>query len=64
MHTISIRLGVPAMACALLSACAVKDSGICHQARSRMLGMSEVDLESCIGAPDQRQSFGTTGVLT
>jgi hypothetical protein len=29
-----------------------------------MLGMSEVDLESCIGAPDQRQSFGTTGVLT
>lgn len=51
-------------ACALLSGCAVKDSRIAHRAQRQLLGLSEVDLESCIGAPDQRQSFGSTDVLT
>jgi hypothetical protein len=54
----------PALACALISACAIKDSRIAHQAQNQLLGLSEVDLESCIGAPDQRQSFGATDVLT
>jgi hypothetical protein len=44
--------------------CALQDSHIAAQARSRLLGMSEVDLEACLGAPDQHQSFGTTDVLT
>ncbi len=64
MPHLPIRHVVPAFACALLSACAVQDSGISHQAQNRLLGMSEVDLESCIGAPDQRQNFGATDVLT
>jgi len=28
------------------------------------MGLSEVDLESCLGAPDQHSSFGSTDVLT
>jgi hypothetical protein len=48
----------------LLAACAVNDSRIADQARTRLMGLSEVDLESCLGAPDQRGSFGSTDILT
>lgn len=40
------------------------DSHQAELARSRLVGVSEVDLESCIGAPDQHTSFGRTDVLT
>jgi hypothetical protein len=49
---------------ALLAGCAVQDSRIAHQAQTRLLGLSEVDLEACLGVPDQHQSFGNTDVLT
>lgn len=55
---------LPGVALFLLSACAVHDSRIAHEAQSRLLGMSEVDLESCLGVPDQHSSFGSTDVLT
>jgi len=48
----------------LLSACAFKDSHLADLARTRLMGLSEKDLESCIGAPDQHSSFGNTDVLT
>jgi hypothetical protein len=48
----------------LLTACALQDSHIAHSARTRLLGLSEVDLESCLGVPDQHASFGNTDVLT
>ncbi len=48
----------------LLAACAVADSHAAHMAQTRMLGMSEVDLESCLGVPDQHASFGDVDVLT
>lgn len=48
----------------LLTACAVKDSHIAHDAQTRLLGMSEVNLESCLGVPDQHSKFGTTDILT
>jgi hypothetical protein len=48
----------------LFSACAFKDSHPADVARTRLMGMSEEDLESCIGAPDQHSSFGNTHVLT
>jgi hypothetical protein len=48
----------------LLTACAVQDSRIAHDAQTRLLGMSEVDLESCLGVPDQHNTFGTTDILT
>jgi hypothetical protein len=48
----------------LLCSCAVSDSHNAHDAQSRLMGMSEVDLESCLGVPDQHSSFGNTDVLT
>jgi hypothetical protein len=48
----------------LLGACAVQDSHIAHEAQTQLIGMTEVDLESCLGVPDQHASFGSTDVLT
>jgi hypothetical protein len=48
----------------LLSGCAVKDANIADNAEHRLLGLSERDLEACLGAPDQHSSFGATDVLT
>lgn len=48
----------------LLGGCAVEDSHISHVAQTRLLGLSEVDLEACLGVPDQHATFGTTDVLT
>ncbi len=48
----------------LLSSCAVHDSHIAHDAETRLLGMAEVDLESCLGVPDQHSTFGNTDILT
>jgi hypothetical protein len=61
------RMTKPVPLCSILlvlSACAVKDSHIAHDAEARLMGMSEVDLESCLGVPDQHNSFGSTDVLT
>jgi hypothetical protein len=70
MNQHAIRMGVKLCAlcwlipCGLLTSCAVNDSRIAHEAQTRLMGLTEVDLESCLGAPDQRQSFGKTDVLT
>jgi hypothetical protein len=48
----------------VLTACAVQDSHIAHEAETRLMGMAEVDLESCLGVPDQHSTFGNTDVLT
>lgn len=48
----------------LLTGCAVEDSHVAHEAQTRLMGMAESDLESCLGAPDQHSTFGTTDVLT
>lgn len=48
----------------LLTACAVEDSHIAHEAQNRLIGMAEVDLESCLGVPDQHNTFGPTDILT
>lgn len=50
--------------CAWLAACAVNDFRIAHTAQTRLLGMSAVDLEACLGVPDQHQEFGRTDILT
>ena len=44
--------------------CAIEDSHIANRARSQLLGLSEVDLEACLGGPDQHGSFGATDILT
>jgi hypothetical protein len=47
-----------------VSACAVQDSHIAQAAQRRLLGFSEVDLESCLGVPDARAHFGNTDILS
>jgi hypothetical protein len=42
----------------------MQDSHIAGNARTRLLGLSEVDLESCLGVPDQHATFGNTDILT
>ncbi len=55
----------PALLAALLvTACAIADSRTAQYAQKRLVGMSEVDLESCLGSPDQHASFGDVDVLT
>jgi hypothetical protein len=49
---------------ALLGGCAIQDSRMVDRAQTQMLGLSEVDLESCLGVPDQHASFGNVDVLT
>jgi hypothetical protein len=60
----AIRMGIFLCTLGGLCACAIQDSHIAHEAQDRLLGLKEVDLESCLGVPDQRQSFGRTDVLT
>lgn len=48
----------------LPAACAINDSRIAHRAQQRLIGLSEVDLESCLGPPDQHSTFGRTDILT
>ncbi len=47
-----------------LGGCAVEDSRIAGHARTRLLGMKEVDLVACLGGPDQHMSYPGTDVLT
>ena len=48
----------------LLTGCSLEDSNIAQQAKTRLMGMPEVDLQSCLGAPDQHSTFGQTDILT
>jgi hypothetical protein len=48
----------------LVAGCAVADSHLATGAQKRLLGMSEVDMDTCLGAPDQHASIGATDVLT
>jgi hypothetical protein len=48
----------------LVAGCSVNDSRIAESAQKRLMGMSEVELQSCLGAPDQHSTFGNTDILT
>jgi hypothetical protein len=48
----------------LLAACSVNDSHTAMRAQTTLLGMREVDLETCMGVPDQHNNFGATDILT
>jgi hypothetical protein len=58
------RLHLLCLAPLCLAACAVHDSRIAEHAQTRLIGMSEVDLQSCLGSPDQHSTFGNTDILT
>ncbi len=48
----------------LLTGCALADSRSAQYAKMNFVGMSEVDLQSCLGAPDNHSTFGAVDVLT
>jgi hypothetical protein len=48
----------------LLGGCAVHDSMVAHEAPQQLIGMSEVNLQACLGSPDQHSTFGSTDILT
>lgn len=48
----------------LLTACAFKDARTAKTSQRTLIGWSELDLETCLGAPDQRSTLGDTDILT
>jgi hypothetical protein len=44
--------------------CALEDAWTAHVARQSFVGWSEVDLEACVGAPDQHSPSATPTFLT
>ncbi len=48
----------------LLGGCSLNDSHTASRAQTALLGMKEVDLQTCMGAPDEKSTFGSTEVLT
>ncbi|HVY13678.1 MAG TPA: hypothetical protein VHB27_00520 [Rhodopila sp.] len=47
-----------------LAACSVQDSHTARHAETRLVGLSAVDLESCLGVPNRRDTFGQTAILS
>src|SRR5215472_12205869 len=48
----------------MVAGCAFNDARTAHIAQQRLVGWSELDLEACLGAPDQHSTFGDTDILT
>jgi hypothetical protein len=48
----------------VLYGCAFEDARTARTAQRSLIGWSEVDLETCLGAPDQHSTFGDTDILT
>jgi hypothetical protein len=48
----------------VLSGCALEDARTALTARRGLIEWSEVDLETCLGAPEQHSTFGDTEILT
>lgn len=57
----SIRFAPVLFVCA---GCAVRDSETATRAKTALLGVSSLDLQSCLGAPDNRSTVGRDEVLT
>lgn len=63
----SLYMTKPSLLCLaafLLASCSVGDSKVAARAQTQLIGLSEVDLQSCLGVPDQHSSFGSTNILT
>lgn len=52
------------VALSLCTGCALKDADTVAAARTRLLGMAKLDLEACLGVPDQHSAFGDSEILT
>jgi hypothetical protein len=58
------RSGSFALLTLSLAACSVEDSMTAHQAQGLLLGMTQPDLEACLGVPSLHSEFGDTTILT
>ncbi|HLH11185.1 MAG TPA: hypothetical protein VKV77_04805 [Methylovirgula sp.] len=47
-----------------MAGCAPIDAQIAQTARKSLVGMSELDLETCLGLPDQKVTSGKTTIYT
>jgi hypothetical protein len=56
-------LVMPLVIC-LLAGCSLEDSRTARTAQDTLVGWSELDLEACLGAPDQHSTLGDTDILT
>jgi hypothetical protein len=52
------------MLISFLDGCTMYNSYEAHKAKDSMVGMSDYDLESCIGVPDQKAQIGNAEILT
>jgi len=59
-----LRKNVTFAAVLALSACSINDSRTATRAEKTLLGMNEVQLQTCMGGPDQKSVFGSTEILT
>jgi hypothetical protein len=57
------RIAAMALLC-LCGACSVEDARTASMARKTLLGMTDAELETCLGAADQHRSFGNSEILT
>jgi hypothetical protein len=64
LNSIGYALAVGLSLLSALSGCSVEDSHTAQRAHSALLGVKTIDLESCLGAPDNHSSFGHEDVLT
>ncbi len=56
---------IPLVGFALFPAgCSLQDSATARKAQTMLMGMSEPDLEACLGVPAQHSEFGNTSILT
>jgi hypothetical protein len=59
-----IKLLVSIILMCAVSGCAFEDSQTALTAQRSLIGWSEVDLETCLGAPDQHSTFDDIDILT
>jgi hypothetical protein len=56
---------VSALICGVsLAGCSVGDSHLAARARTSLVGMNELTLQTCMGVPDEKSVFGNSEVLT
>jgi hypothetical protein len=48
----------------LLSACSVQDSATARRAASSLIGLSQMDLETCLGVPNRRDRLDQTSIFS
>jgi hypothetical protein len=47
-----------------LGGCTLHDASVAREAQRRLIGMNEAELQTCLGVPVRRSTFGQSSVLT